>query len=374
MSQGVLVEIVNGWAHITFTNPVLRGPALNRLLALGAPIKSTTGRNNTHSYRVPQQYLKDAGLLDTPHQHKLFPVAKLATPTRAVGVSRPAKGRVILFVFAGRRANMELQLPYIERILAENPQVEYHVWDLARWDNDSKFLRSIQTPRTQVRTEFAKLIPGFDHVYRHYCHPQYNDAVFVKLDDDIVFLQTERFGDFVRAVQDHPHGVMSAHVINNGACASVEPALFAQFSRLGISRLDVHTSAAFASLSHNYFFRHYPRILDVPVEVLAPTPEWLSINVIGYTWEMGRRIAALTGTAYGTKRNPRIVAGRAQTILGDEGAVNTLTRHVVNGFTACHLTFGPQDPGNTQLQRWRQRYAQMAEYALARELVPEPVT
>lgn len=35
--------------------------------------------------------------------------------------------RVILFVFAGRKANMQLQVPYIKRILAEHPNVEYDI-------------------------------------------------------------------------------------------------------------------------------------------------------------------------------------------------------------------------------------------------------
>lgn len=50
--------------------------------------------------------------------------------------------RVILFVFAGRRPNMELQLPFARRILEEHPNTEYHVWNLAR----EREIRSICRP------------------------------------------------------------------------------------------------------------------------------------------------------------------------------------------------------------------------------------
>ncbi|OTR07280.1 hypothetical protein B9M83_09230, partial [Mycobacteroides abscessus] len=59
--------------------------------------------------------------------------------------------RVILFVFAGRKANMELQVPYIKRILAEHPNVEYHVWNLARDPKDAEYLQTITGERITVR-------------------------------------------------------------------------------------------------------------------------------------------------------------------------------------------------------------------------------
>ena len=42
-----------------------------------------------------------------------------------------------MFCFGGRRANMELQLPFVRRILDEHTDVEYHLWNLARNAEDA---------------------------------------------------------------------------------------------------------------------------------------------------------------------------------------------------------------------------------------------
>jgi hypothetical protein len=268
--------------------------------------------------------------------------------------------RVIIFCFAGRKPNMELQLPFIQRILEENRNAEFDIWNLARDNGDSKYLQTIDGDRITVRNEYRRASPGYDHVFRHYGHEDYRGTVFVKLDDDIVFLQTERFHQFIRAIQANPTAVLSANVINNGACTPLQPELFEKFQRIAIPLLDVHKSGAFAGVAHNYFFDHTPELLDQPIE-LIPTKDWLSINAIGYTWKTGQRIAKLVFTKCARQN----VAGRDLDWLGDEGTVNTMPRILVRGFLACHLTFGPQNLIPLQLAPWRERYKAIADHYLA---------
>ena len=86
---------------------------------------------------------------------------------------------------------------------------------------------------------------------------------------------------------------------------------------------------------------------------LIPTEEWLSINTIGYDYDMARRIAAEVGTV----REFRNIAGRdIGGAMGDEGTVNTLPRLIMQGFLACHLGFGRQDIDEDM---WRKRYAEL---------------
>lgn len=283
--------------------------------------------------------------------------------------------KTIIFVFAGRRANLELQLPLIRRILDRNPTVEYHLWNLCRRPADSDFLHTIRGDRITVRDDFYGRRSGMNLVYQHYTDPAYRDAVFVKMDDDIVFLETERFPDFVAAIR--PGMVLSAKVINNGACTLTERGLFDQFEALhdpvigSVSPhhplLDVHLSFDYADACHAYMFEHWRELLDQPTK-LIPTSEWLSINLIGFDWDTNRRIAAKVGQPH--RKDVRI-AGRPYKRgrrIGDEGTVNTLPRTIFQGFLAAHLTFGPQitvEGEHFRVQGWRRRYRHIGDCYLA---------
>lgn len=252
---------------------------------------------------------------------------------------------VIMFCFAGRKANMELQLPYVRRILAEHPNVEYHVWNLTRNLDDDAYLRNLRGlagDRITVHHELYGPDPWrrFNDIYRYYADQRYAGSLFVKLDDDVVFMETERFADFLIATEQNPDAVVSAKVVNNGACTPLTPALHARFTPMRIPLLDWHLHGQLATLAHYYLFDHLDDMTNQPV-ALQVTEDWLSINLIGYNHAMAVRIAEMLGT-----RSPAHIAGRnfmPRNTLGDEGLINTLPRKVLQGFTAGHLTFGPQE-------------------------------
>lgn len=264
--------------------------------------------------------------------------------------------RVILFVFAGRQANMNLQLPFIMRILADHPNVEYHIWNLCRDPSDVAFLRTIVGKRMIVRDDYYEEQPGWNQVYRHYTDKEYRGCLFVKLDDDVVFLETARFGAFLDAITAHPQAILSANVVNNGACTALVPGLWDRFAALDIPLLDVHQSNAYSEICHQHFLQYRELILGQEVELIR-TKDWLSINVIGYDWAMNNRMSTKLD-----KPHPPVIAGRTfprHWRMGDEGCVNTFPRMVMRGFTAGHLTFGPQHPTVSQLRRWRRGYAEL---------------
>ncbi len=266
-----------------------------------------------------------------------------------------------MFVFAGRRPNIELQLPFIHRILEQHPEVEYHLWNQARNPTDNQYLRTISGDRITVKNDFYN--PNdptlhFNNIYRHYTDGAYRDCLFVKLDDDIVFIETGRFEQFVAAIPGD--AVLSAKTVNNGACTPTEPGLHAGFKKLRIPLLDVHQHFPFAEMCHNYFFDHWPTMINQPTQ-LIPTDGWLSINLIGYTWQLGRQFTPLLRTP-----SPSHIAGRnfpPQARLGDEGLINTLPRFIFQGMTACHLSFGPQlaNAGEAPFTKMRQRYAEIGQ-------------
>lgn len=268
--------------------------------------------------------------------------------------------RVVAFVFGGRKANMELQMPFVYRILADHPQVEWHIWNLARSPEDAEYLNTLASGRILVRNDFYGQRDGFNRVFMTYAHWRYTDAHFVKLDDDVVFIQTERFGKFLTAI--NPESVISANVINNGACTASDQNF--DYDRLvrNIPLLDVHMSARYAKAVHAYFMEDQDRLLAEPLE-LVPTEDWLSINLIGYTYSTAVEIASKVGRC-----GPMHIAGRhylPSNTLGDEGMVNTLPRQIMRGFLAVHLSFGSQDLHDKDWRMLRAQYRTIGQRYLA---------
>jgi len=239
--------------------------------------------------------------------------------------------RTTMFCFGGRRANLELQLPFIHRILAEHRNIDYQLWNLAKDPADAEYIGNLRTNnRFSVINDFYGANPWtrFNDVYRHYATPRFKDHRFVKMDDDVVFIQTNQWGRFIAGVDANRHAVVSANVINNGACAMLDPLIKEQFRNLRMPLLDVHKHPRFAQMSHDYFLNNWDDRLSQP-EAWVSTKDWCSINFIGYDYNMARKFAALLDTPH-----PPVVAGRRfkpSSKLGDEGMVNTLPRIVVRG-------------------------------------------
>lgn len=277
-----------------------------------------------------------------------------------------------MFCFGGRQPNLELQLPFIHRILEQHPDVEYHLWNLARTPSDYRWIRSLRyskEPRFKVHNVGYSPNPWtkFNEVYQHYADPLYKGCLFVKLDDDIVFLETAQFVDLIQTIDKHRHAVISAQVINNGACTRTLSGLWQKFRsmRPPIKLLDVHRHPRFAALAHQWFLDNWEMLVDAPTGTLTPTRDWLSINLIGYDWEMAGKIAGLLGT-----ESPPEIAGRRfgrNSKLGDEGLVNTLPRIIFQGFIAAHLYFGPQLKAGKEpmFEEFRRQYAEVGEKYLA---------
>jgi hypothetical protein len=273
---------------------------------------------------------------------------------------------VILYSFWGRRGNIELQLPLIQRILAEHPEVQFHAWNLARQHIDYFYIKTIAGDRITVHNQFFRTRPhrsGYNMVYEHYTHASYQNAIFVKIDDDVIFLETDKFSEYIAAIQDNPNTVISAQVINNGACARMQP-IWREFEATGDRLLDWHLHRRTAELAHGCFFEHWHEMLNDSPE-LIPTEDWLSINCIGYTYEMGKIISARLGTP-----SPRFISGRTfgpRDRVGDEGAVNISPRAIYTGFTCAHLSFGPQNLTVDQVNQWRELYGRIGTEYLKEE-------
>lgn len=274
------------------------------------------------------------------------------------------KRPVILFMFAGRRQNLDVNLPMIRRIVDENPQVQCHIWDLARNKVDSDYLKTISGDRIEVKLQYGGPLASrhMNKVWNHYTDMKFQDSLFVKVDDDVVFIQTEKFGEFVDAVEANPRSILTAEVVNNGACTQFMPELWAGFEDLDIPLLEVHESNEYAQLAHGFMAEHWRELVSRPT-ALVDIEDWVSINFIGMHWNMLGRMNLKIG-----RRAPEWIAGRhwrTGSRIGDEGAANMFPRKVMSGFTVGHLGFGPQDLTPDQEDQWRAQYALICREYLA---------
>lgn len=311
-------------------------------------------------------------------------------------MSKPT--RLVLFMFAGRRENMEVQMPYLRRILDTYPQAELHLWDLTRLPSDQRYIYSLhdgerikvihdlhpghpikclyptttRRPRGWRRCECLRHKPPYEQPYRMYAADKSSDTVYVKIDDDVMFLETNRFADLIAPLAEHPNRIISASVVNNSVCAKyldeLTVARVANFFRVGDATQpandkrwwELHTLPEFATYMHDWFINYYKggsgAIPGQMAEALNPRPtyvrtrpgEAVSINCIAFTQATMNRLAK------SFEHEPR---------LGDEGAVDRMLPWICTSFMAAHLTFGPQDAAMTpdDLDIIRKRYTQLSE-------------
>ncbi|MEB3244406.1 MAG: hypothetical protein VKJ06_00255, partial [Vampirovibrionales bacterium] len=57
---------------------------------------------------------------------------------------------IILFCFAGRQSYLELQLPYIIKLLEQYPNIEYHLWNFSRNENDHLYLQTLKEKHDRI--------------------------------------------------------------------------------------------------------------------------------------------------------------------------------------------------------------------------------
>lgn len=268
-------------------------------------------------------------------------------------------GNIIFFEFAGRRANMEIQRPHIERLLHDNPGSEFHLWDLTREPEDQAYLKEWALSDSRVRY-MGQLHPGhpircigphrrghrrctcmihkppYEMPYRWYAKRDYSDeTVFVKFDDDVLWMDTARFPEVIEFLETHPRAVASANVVNNAVCAKYEPELHALVRkefRIGGHGPEndkawwgMHMSPEFAELSHDWLL--FATVFPIIQPFRTRPGEKISINFIVMKFPTLRLMARL------------MREGR----LGDEGTVDSLLPWIVPNFRVAHLSFGPQE-------------------------------
>jgi len=141
---------------------------------------------------------------------------------------------VLYTIFAGRKATLELQSPYIQELLNKNIINEVHLWDFTckqqqqQRKENSEYLRNTLLPLDeriyiiQVNEEEC----DWQEYYDFYTPLLVDDNdVLLKVDDDIIFIDTTRvqaFVDTIRGPYRDDVYLWSANIINNGISAALQ--------------------------------------------------------------------------------------------------------------------------------------------------------
>lgn len=244
--------------------------------------------------------------------------------------------RVIMTTFAGRRDRMSLLVDYAAAALQRGIITEYHIWDYTREESDRSWISTLpgHCPGIHLRRPER---PRYEDYYDHYREAEYRDALFIKADDDIVFIALEQLPAFIAYRRiDTETFLLSANIVNNGVCAYFQ-------QRQGVVPRSVMNlpypprgfcgalweSAELATRLHEHF-------LAAPAGFARPgttiVPDRLSINFISYR---GTDLRHFNGVRDDDEQALSV------TIPQRLGRVN----RIFNPLVVSHLSFFSQDPG-----------------------------
>jgi hypothetical protein len=163
--------------------------------------------------------------------------------------------QVIFTCFAGRERYLKALVPYIERLNVD----EVHMWDYTRNEKDAEYLRKACS-KFQIFTVADK--SNYGEYYKYYTKERYPDplTVIVKCDDDIVFIDTSAFDEFIKARRLATDAIlMSPAVVNNPVCGVI----MGQRDILpGFSRSDFGMDAVCANKIHKHFLKNPKRFIS----------------------------------------------------------------------------------------------------------------
>jgi hypothetical protein len=145
---------------------------------------------------------------------------------------------------------MQLLVEYMIRAMDRGIVDTWDIWQYPRTPEDAAWIRTLEHVRPGVRVLVPTRTETYVDVYEYYRdHTTPNpDDVFLKLDDDIVFIDLdglEKFVDFRRIAPKYY--IVSANVVNNVMCARVHKGL-GMFPGLELD--DLHASAEKATELH----------------------------------------------------------------------------------------------------------------------------
>lgn len=177
--------------------------------------------------------------------------------------------------------------------------------------------------------------------YQYYARrlPDFAEALFLKCDDDIVYVDLDGLNGFIEYRRKNPHYfVISANVVNNGVCAYFQqvsgalPASLGHFERPpGGFGGTLWTDPDKANSLHDFFLASPTKELPLPSKVV----DWQERQSINFIAWLGRDVQHMA-----------LAKGDDEKMLTvDLPAFLERPTAIYSDFTVSHLSFGPQEKG-----------------------------
>ncbi|MEZ2126924.1 MULTISPECIES: hypothetical protein [unclassified Sinorhizobium] len=196
--------------------------------------------------------------------------------------------------------------------------------------------------------------------YEYYARnlEEFADTVFLKCDDDIVFMDLSKLSDFINFRRENPnYMVVSANVVNNVACAYWQQASGSLPLELGVFEYppdyggSLWQDADRANSLHDFFLQREDKSLPLGKRVVETTGR-VSINFISW---LGRDLRHMGIRGINDER--------ALTL--DLPAFLNRPVGIFSDFVVSHLSFGPQETG-LHVDRLLAGYRDLMERTLSR--------
>ena len=126
--------------------------------------------------------------------------------------------KIVCVVPAGRRRYLRVLLPY----LLEDPRVDaIHLWENTNDPADQAFIRMAAEQLPKVTRVAPPQIPpdGIYSIYQFFRTTVDPDTLYIRFDDDVVFVEEDFFRPFLDFRLDHPEPLLTfPFVVNNSVC------------------------------------------------------------------------------------------------------------------------------------------------------------
>lgn len=237
----------------------------------------------------------------------------------------------VAITFAGRRDRMSILQSYMNEALATGILQKWHVWDYSRTPEDAEWIASLESDKIKVFAPSQK--DTYEDCYAFYTPDKFRpDDVFVKIDDDIVFVDLPGLQRFVDYRRQHPeYYILSANVVNNPTCTILQKDEFGFFKKIRFERT---LTAEAATAMHRAFlegeFPEYQSIVEYKPEI--------GVNINCIAW-LGADLESVSKAESTSQTRDEFNLSSAFPRIFERPPA------IFGPCVVCHLSFRDQDAG-----------------------------
>ena len=260
--------------------------------------------------------------------------------------------KVYYTVFAGRRANLEIQFRYIDRLLDMGLIHEVHLWDFTRNAEDAAYLKKIgkyQVFHVDNKDSWGEYYSYYGKTFKAFK----TDCVVIKADDDIVYLDVDKFGDFIKHVKSTEFkdgGSLYAFpsIVNNGVTSHHQQQYSKYYGSIGVLPYDpffgrLVCDGALATKVHTHFLNYIESYKGDERVLKHKIGDRISINFFAIN---GRDLHVFLDIGWDDEHDVSVTVPKRY----GRGA------EIYMGFIVAHLGFAPQRKTGLEEDKLRKRY------------------